>query len=45
MRRSSIAVLVLVVVGLAGGLGLLAMWDIPPPSSTVEQVIPNDRFR
>lgn len=27
-----------------GGFALLSSWNIPAPSSKIEQVIPNDRF-
>ncbi|WP_019645805.1 hypothetical protein [Novispirillum itersonii] len=40
-RAALIAVLILVV----GGIGFLATWDMPPPSASVEKVIPNDRFK
>ena len=35
-------VLLLLVVG--GGMAVLATWDMPAPSRTVEKVIPDDRF-
>jgi len=37
-------VLVVLVVVLVGGLVLLATWDMPAPTTTIEKVIPNDRF-
>lgn len=40
-RIAVILILVLVV----GGVGFLATWDMPPPSATVEKIIPNDRFK
>ena len=33
-----------VVIALAGLLAYLATWNIPAPSTTVERVIPNDKF-
>jgi len=33
----------LIVVSLGGAI-FLAYWDIPAPTSTVEKVLPNDRF-
>jgi hypothetical protein len=36
--------LVVVLVAIAAGAIFLAMWDIPAPSSRIEQVLPNDRF-
>jgi hypothetical protein len=38
-------ILVLVAVILIGGIVFLATWDMPPPTATVEKVIPNDRFK
>jgi hypothetical protein len=29
---------------LLGGGAFLAVWDIPPPISTIEQTLPDDRF-
>ncbi len=42
--RLQIIILVLVLAGLVGGGAFLASWDIPAPASTVEKVIPDDRF-
>lgn len=43
MKKAIIAAAVVVgVIGLGGGF--LLAWDIPPPTKTVEKVIPNDRF-
>ncbi|HIJ63449.1 MAG TPA: hypothetical protein HPQ04_12220 [Rhodospirillaceae bacterium] len=39
------AVVVLLLLIVVGGAVALAMWDIPAPSSKVEKVIPDDRFR
>ncbi|MFQ5955619.1 MAG: hypothetical protein ACE5JZ_11200 [Kiloniellales bacterium] len=36
--------LLLLLAGLVGGGVFLAMWEIPPPSARVEQVISDDRF-
>jgi len=44
MRKMPVILLVLVVVLVAGGAGWLATWDIPAPVSTVEKVIPDERF-
>ncbi len=38
-------VIVLVLAVLVGGAVFLATWDMPPPTATVEKVIPNDRFK
>lgn len=35
---------VLVLAVIIGGGVFLATWDMPPPSSQVEKIIPNDRF-
>jgi hypothetical protein len=37
-----LALLVLVSIG---GAVFLAYWDIPAPTSTVEKVLPNERFQ
>jgi hypothetical protein len=34
----------LLVVVVAGGVGFLAVWDIPAPTAHVEHVIPDARF-
>jgi len=44
MRKMPVFILVLLVVLAAGGAGMLASWDIPAPVSTVEKVIPDERF-
>lgn len=38
-------VMVLVLALVVGGAAFLATWDMPPPTATVEKVIPNDRFK
>lgn len=38
-------VIVLVLALAVGGAAFLATWDMPPPTATVEKVIPNDRFK
>lgn len=35
---------VVVVLLIAGGIVLLAMWEIPSPTRPVEKVIPDDRL-
>ena len=42
LRLFAVSLLVGVVV--AGGVFLMT-WDIPPPSTEVEKVIPDDRFQ
>lgn len=37
--------MVLVLALVVGGAAFLATWDMPPPTATVEKVIPNDRFK
>jgi hypothetical protein len=37
--------IVLVLVIVVGGAVFLATWDMPPPTATVEKVIPNDHFK
>lgn len=36
--------LVVVLVAIVAGALFLTMWDIPAPSTRIEQVLPNDRF-
>lgn len=42
MAKVLLALVALVVLG---GVVVLAMWDIPPPTATTEKVIPNERFQ
>ncbi|MFQ5785571.1 MAG: hypothetical protein ACE5H8_12215 [Alphaproteobacteria bacterium] len=35
---------ILVLVAVTGGVIFLVTWDIPPPTATIERVIPDDRF-
>ncbi|MBI4185365.1 MAG: hypothetical protein HY521_15335 [Proteobacteria bacterium] len=44
MSGSTKLVLAVVVLVLAIGVLFLAAWDIPPPSSTIEKTLPDDRF-
>ncbi len=44
MLKLTVAILVLVVVLLGGGVTYLALWDIPAPSKSVEKVIPDERL-
>jgi len=44
MRNVSLIVVAFTVLLLAGGVAFLAMWEIPAPSTTVQKVLPDDRF-
>lgn len=44
MKNISRLVLIAVVLILIGGSTFLATWDIPAPMSTIEKVLPDDRF-
>lgn len=44
MPRLSTFFAVLAFVAVAGFAVFLMTWDIPPPTATVEVVIPDDRF-
>jgi hypothetical protein len=44
MRRIIGILFVLFLLVLVGGAAVLATWDIPAPSKTVEKVIADDRF-
>ena len=45
MKNVKGIVLLAVLALLIGGGVFLATWDIPAPLSTIEKVIPDDRFR
>lgn len=36
--------LLMVLVLVLGGAAFLAVWDIPPPTASVERTLPDDRF-
>ncbi len=44
MRKLSLFVVLIVLIAVAGGGVFLAAWEIPPPISKVEKVMPNDKF-
>lgn len=44
MGKLTIALVLILGVAAAGGAAFLATWEIPPPLSNVERVIPNDTF-
>ena len=44
MRKLTRILMVLVVLAIVAGGGLLATWDIPAPTTAVEQTIDNSRF-
>lgn len=44
MKNLSRLVMLAVLASIIGGAAFLATWDIPAPVSTVEKVIPDDRF-
>lgn len=44
MHNISRMLFVIVAVAVVATLGFLATWDMPPPTTKVEKVIPNDRF-
>lgn len=44
MTRIAVSLAALAVLSVVVGLVVLATWDIPAPTATVETVIPNDRF-
>ena len=45
MSRLSVVVLLVLVIAIAGGAVFLLTWDIPPPTRTIETIVPNDRFQ
>lgn len=44
MIRLLTTVFMLLIVGLLGFIGYIAVWDLPAPAVQVEKVIPDDRF-
>jgi hypothetical protein len=44
MKRMSVVIFVLLLVAVGGGGVMLATWDIPAPVTTVEKVLPDERF-
>ena len=44
MRKLTLILLLLIIVGIAAGGAFLATWEIPPPTSRVEKVVSDDRF-
>jgi hypothetical protein len=44
MRRPILILLAVLAVALAGLVGFLATWEIPPPTARIEKTIPNDRL-
>ncbi|MBF0250997.1 MAG: hypothetical protein HQL35_10250 [Alphaproteobacteria bacterium] len=44
MKKTPVVLLVLVAALVAGGVGVLATWDIPAPVAQVEKVLPDERF-
>ena len=44
MPKLSLVLVVIVLVVLVGGGAYLATWEIPPPTTAVEKVLPDERF-
>jgi hypothetical protein len=44
MRRIALILAAIAVLVILGGLALLGMIDIPPPTKTIEMNLPNDRL-
>ncbi len=44
MKKFVLALIILAVLCVAGGIVFLGTWDLPAPTKTVEKTIPNDRF-
>lgn len=44
MGKLTIALILILLLAAGGGAAFLATWEIPPPLSDVEKVIPNDKF-
>lgn len=43
-RKISLIFIIIVMLAVAGGAVFLATWDIPPPSKSVEKVIPDAKL-
>ncbi len=43
MKKTGFLAIVIIALIASGGLFLLT-WDIPPPTASVEKVLPDDRF-
>jgi hypothetical protein len=44
MRKIVLIGVALIVVAIAGGIGVLSMWEIPAPTTQVVHVIPDARL-
>lgn len=44
MGKLTIALVLLLLLAAGGGAAFLATWEIPPPISNVDKVLPNDNF-
>jgi hypothetical protein len=44
MRRLVLGFLTLCLIVVVVGFGVLAFWEVPPPTSTIEKSVPNDRL-
>ena len=44
MGKLTVALVIVIVMALLGGMAFLAVWNPPPPSAPVEKVIPDARF-
>jgi len=45
MAKLFVILLLVLGLGMAGGLVYVAFWDIPPPTHTVEKVLPNETLQ
>jgi hypothetical protein len=44
MGKLTIALVLILLLAAGGGTAFLATWEIPPPISNVDKVLPNDKF-
>jgi hypothetical protein len=44
MRRLVLGFFTLCLIVVVVGFGVLAFWEVSPPTSTIEKSVPNDRF-
>jgi len=44
MRRFALILIAILLVVALGGLALLGLVDLPPPTRTIETTLPNDRL-
>jgi hypothetical protein len=44
MRRLVLGFLMVCLIAVVVGFGVLAFWEVSPPTTTIEKTVPNDRL-